>query len=274
MERFKGNNPMEETAPGIGNPSKGFSISFSVIGISNLRWRTEFSFTAVTESLLEKLDAIPINRKTPSKQKIINATREPRHEAKNALKKFIRQKLGCKITERLSVKKHLHYLSAKMKSGKVILLLGSNLGNRKGTLKKASGLIQKRIGAVLLQSSYYESEPWGKTDQPDFLNQALVVETKLSPQATLTAALSIERELGRIRSEKWGSRTIDVDVLYVEDQIINSDSLIVPHPGIAQRRFVLEPLAEIVPHFIHPILNKNQKQLLDECKDPLKVKKI
>ncbi len=161
-----------------------------------------------------------------------------------------------------------------MKSGSVTLLLGSNLGNRKKTLRQACVLIEKRIGTLLLLSSYYESEPWGKTDQPDFLNQALMVETKLSPPAVLAEALSIERELGRIRNEKWGMRTIDIDLLYAETTIINSERLVIPHAGIAERRFVLEPLVEIIPHFIHPILNKNQKQLLDECKDPLKVKKI
>ena len=217
---------------------------------------------------------MPITKKTASKQKIIKAAREPRHEARNALKKFIHQKLGFKITQTLSVKKPLHYLSTQMKSNTVTLLLGSNLGNRQAILQKAFVLIEKRIGTVLLQSSYYESEPWGKTDQPDFLNQALVVNTKLSPQAVLNHALSIEQHLGRIRNEKWGARSIDIDLLYAETQVINSEHLVIPHPGIAQRRFVLVPLVEILPDFIHPVLNKNQKQLLDECEDPFKVKKF
>lgn len=161
-----------------------------------------------------------------------------------------------------------------MKEDQVFLLLGSNLGDRKSNLEKASGLIEKRIGIIRQRSSLFETKAWGKTDQPDFINQVLIVETKLSPHILLKSALAIEKEMGRIRTEKWGARLIDIDLLYYGKQILHTDSLTLPHPGIAQRRFVLEPLTELLPDFIHPLLNKSHRQLLIECTDTLSVQKI
>ena len=163
---------------------------------------------------------------------------------------------------------------ATMKKQLAFLLLGGNLGDRKSNLEKAALLIEKKIGPVTAKSALYETRPWGKTDQPDFLNQVLVLKTEQNPELILKSALSIEQEMGRVRIEKWGARLIDIDLVYVETQILNSKNLILPHPGIAQRRFVLEPLAEIAPDFIHPILKKSHRQLLNECEDPLPVNKI
>jgi 2-amino-4-hydroxy-6-hydroxymethyldihydropteridine diphosphokinase len=161
-----------------------------------------------------------------------------------------------------------------MKKDRVFLLLGSNLGDRKSNLEKASRLIEKQIGIIRQRSSLYETKPWGKADQPDFINQVLLLTSKYTPEQVLKTALTIEQELGRVRNEPWGARLIDIDLLYVENQILNSTNLTLPHPGIAQRRFVLEPLAEIAPDFIHPLLHKSHQQLLTACADPLTVQKI
>ncbi len=170
-------------------------------------------------------------------------------------------------------KKTASYLSPLMKPYPVFILLGGNLGNPKVTLANAAAMIEKHIGAIQKKSAYYKTKPWGKPDQPDFINQAIKVKTKIPVELVLDAALEIEHALGRTRSEKWGARLIDIDLLYAADLIIHSERLTIPHPGIAERRFVLEPLVEIAPDFIHPVLGKNQRQLLAECIDTLSVKK-
>jgi 2-amino-4-hydroxy-6-hydroxymethyldihydropteridine diphosphokinase len=156
----------------------------------------------------------------------------------------------------------------------VILLIGGNLGNRRNNLEKAGIEINETIGTITVRSSLYETEAWGKEDQPSFLNQVLIVKTILSPPKVLQQILKIEKKLGRIRKEKWGARLIDIDILYYEHQVIKSTHLKIPHPGIATRRFALEPLAEVIPDFVHPVLNKNHRQLLAECEDTLSVKRI
>jgi 2-amino-4-hydroxy-6-hydroxymethyldihydropteridine diphosphokinase len=108
-------------------------------------------------------------------------------------------------------------------------------------------------------------------DQPIFLNQVIAVETKLSAQRVLQDILKIELVLGRIRGQRWGSRVIDIDILYYNNDIIHSEDLQVPHPYIQERNFTLIPLAEIAADYIHPIFKKTNKELLDESKDPLKV---
>ena len=159
-----------------------------------------------------------------------------------------------------------------MIKNQVFISLGSNLGDRIQNINKAVHRIESTLGVIIKQSALYETKPWGKHDQPDFLNQVILLYSDKIPQECLNTLSSIERELGRKRDEKWGARIIDLDLLYVNDQNINTQKLILPHPGIPNRRFVLVPLAEVAPDFIHPQLLKSQKQLLEECTDELEVK--
>ena len=156
----------------------------------------------------------------------------------------------------------------------VFLLLGSNLGDRISFLNQAIALIGEEIATVSVTSSVYETASWGKTDLPDYLNQVIMINTNLSAPIILEKALNIEQVLGRKREEKWGSRTIDIDILFYGQHIIDEPDLKVPHPELYNRRFTLEPLAEIVPLMIHPVLNKNILQLKTELKDNLIVKKL
>jgi len=154
----------------------------------------------------------------------------------------------------------------------VFLLLGSNLGNRRRTLSEAIGLLQE-AGSLISFSSVYQTAAWGKQDQPDFLNQIIVLETALSAQDLLKKILEIEVKLGRVRNNKWAERTIDIDILYFNQDIIVSDQLKIPHPQIQFRRFTLIPLHEIVPDFKHPVLNITSAQMLERCQDKLEVRK-
>ncbi len=156
----------------------------------------------------------------------------------------------------------------------VYLLLGSNLGNRQLFLQDAARYIQKNAGKILKSSGIYETQSWGKTDAPDYLNQVLLMQTELPPQLLLAELLNIEIMLGRQRLERWGSRTVDIDILFYGDEIINESNLTIPHPELHNRRFTLEPLAEITPDLWHPILNKTVLSLKNELKDSLAVKKI
>ena len=156
---------------------------------------------------------------------------------------------------------------------KIFLLLGSNLGNREEILSNVQQEISLSVGDVVNKSSIYETLAWGIEDQPSFLNQVLLVKTKLLPQDLLKVINKVERDLGRVRHQKWGERLIDIDILYYENEIINTKNLIIPHPEIANRRFTLVPLVEIAPDFIHPSIVKTQKELLSECPDRLEVKK-
>jgi 2-amino-4-hydroxy-6-hydroxymethyldihydropteridine diphosphokinase len=156
----------------------------------------------------------------------------------------------------------------------VFLLLGSNLGDRQLFLKKAIDLIENDIADISKASSIYETQSWGKTDAPDYLNQVILLETSLSAQAILQKILNIEHLLGRQREEKWGSRTIDIDILFYGDSVINEPGLHIPHPELHNRRFTLEPLAEIAPDFKHPVLNKSILTIKNELVDTLIVKKV
>ncbi len=156
----------------------------------------------------------------------------------------------------------------------IYLLSGSNLGNRRLHLTYAAENISKEVGTVLQQSSVYETQAWGNTAVPDYLNQVLKVQTGLEPLAVLRKILLIEAQQGRRREEKWGSRTLDIDLLFYENRIINTPELTVPHPLLHMRRFTLEPLAEIAPGLVHPVLEKNILQLKTELVDALIVKKL
>ena len=150
----------------------------------------------------------------------------------------------------------------------VYLLLGSNLGNREEILTKAIELISEKVGVIISQSKNYETKAWGKTDQPDFLNIALGITTNLMPMEVLEQTQAIEEQLGRVRIEKWGARLIDIDIIFYEQAIINiPNRLHIPHPLVQERVFALEPLAEITPDFIHPVLQKTVRTLLSEIKD-------
>ena len=158
---------------------------------------------------------------------------------------------------------------------KAYLLLGSNIGNREKYFSEAEKLILKEIGRIVKVSGLYETEPWGMKIKDFFLNKVIIVDTNFEPEIILEKILTIELKLGRKHSEiKYSSRTIDIDILFVDQQILNSETLIIPHPQIANRHFVLTPLAEVCPDFVHPVLSKSINQLLAECKDGLKVKKL
>jgi len=156
----------------------------------------------------------------------------------------------------------------------VFLLLGSNLGNREEYLRKAIDLIGTELGAVTQKSSIYETEAWGKTDEPSYLNQVVRINTELPARQVLEKVLQIETKMGRVREEKWGSRIIDIDILFYGQDIINEPGLIVPHPELHNRRFSLEPLNEIAPDLLHPVLEKSIFQLKSKLKDNLIVKKL
>jgi len=154
------------------------------------------------------------------------------------------------------------------------LILGSNIGSRAMYLQTARDKIAENIGPVVRSSSIYKTDPWGYPDQAPFYNQILQFETILNAVETLKALLAIEKSIGRIRQGKWKERIIDIDILYFEDQIINSEDLTVPHPGIPHRRFVLVPLCELIPDEIHPVLKVSNANLLKTTNDILGVEKI
>jgi len=154
------------------------------------------------------------------------------------------------------------------------LLIGGNLGNRKENLAKAVSLINEQCGSLTRSSSIYETEAWGITDQPSFLNQALEISTSLNARQLMRKVLQIEEEMGRVRKEKLGPRIIDIDILLFENEIHDLRFLKIPHPEMQNRRFVLVPLAEINSTLQHPVLKKTIAELLEECPDNLEVKKI
>ncbi len=156
----------------------------------------------------------------------------------------------------------------------VFLLLGSNMGNSLDFLDKAGMAIQEEVGKLIKSSSRYQTAAWGKTDQPDFINQVLKLETSLRPLEVLKTILGIERKLGRERTEKWGSRTIDIDILFYDQEVVASSELTIPHPYLQQRAFTLIPLAELEPDFVHPVFKKTVSELLDELESQLEVKKL
>jgi len=157
----------------------------------------------------------------------------------------------------------------------VFLGLGTNMGNRRKNLNDAVAGIREQIGKVVNISSVYETEPWGFKSESQFLNIVIKVETLLNPSAVLEAILRIELFLGRVRGEnQYSSRIIDIDILFYEDQVIDSSDLKVPHPKLQERKFVLVPLCEIEPEMVHPVLKKTMVLLFKECEDKSEVRKF
>ena len=152
------------------------------------------------------------------------------------------------------------------------LLIGGNLGNRIGNLDTVRSFIQKNIGKIVSASSIYETAAWGITEQPDFLNQVIIMETEFSATQIMKKILAIENKMGRIRTQKNASRIIDIDILFFNDEVINEADLTIPHPEIQNRKFVLVPMYEIASDFLHPVLKVSIKDLLSTSKDKLKVK--
>ncbi len=154
------------------------------------------------------------------------------------------------------------------------LLLGTNLGDKAQNLHKATQLLSGQAGQIIKSSAIYETLPWGVSNQPPYWNQVLQLQTQLSPQDVLTVIHTIEKELGRERRIRWESRLIDIDIIYFNNLVLETESLTIPHPQLANRRFVLVPLTEIAPDFVHPLLQLSNQQLLDACPDNLLVTKL
>lgn len=155
----------------------------------------------------------------------------------------------------------------------IVLSLGTNVGDREANLGKARELLSGQGIAIEQLSSVYETEPYGIAEQGYFLNQVLSVGTEKNPGELLETCLEVENAMGRVRHEKNGPRIIDVDLLFYRDEVIDSERLRIPHPGIPERRFVLQPLVEMAAEQIHPVLKKTARELLGECADTLQVKK-
>lgn len=157
---------------------------------------------------------------------------------------------------------------------KVYLLIGGNVGNRLQNLGRAVEWLNATCGTVVQQSALYETAAWGNTEQAPFLNQALLLITTIPATELIYTLLQVEERMGRIREKKYGPRIIDIDMLFYNDDIIRHPHLTIPHPEIQNRRFALAPLQEIAPEWVHPVLHKTIRQLLEECKDELEVKAL
>jgi len=158
----------------------------------------------------------------------------------------------------------------------VFFSLGSNVGDRSNNLELAMLSLIEQVGALLGKSSLYESEPWGYTDQNQYINQVIWLNTTLMPHEVLSIAMDIEKKLGRVRSGKEGyeARSMDIDILFFDKIEIHADTLTIPHPRMHLRNFVLVPLAEIAPNMIHPVLRESVVTLRDNCNDKAKINMI
>jgi 2-amino-4-hydroxy-6-hydroxymethyldihydropteridine diphosphokinase len=158
---------------------------------------------------------------------------------------------------------------------KACLSLGTNRGDRFANLKNAANHLSSLAGKIIAVSSIYETPPWRMRDDTDFLNQVLLLETNHTAIQLMDILIQIETSMGRVRTTgSYEPRIIDLDVLYFNDEIFNDEKLTIPHPLIHERRFVLEPLAEIAPEFMHPVFKKSMKELLGECGDKSEIRKL
>lgn len=157
---------------------------------------------------------------------------------------------------------------------RVYLATGSNMGDKAANLATALELIELYVGDVTQVSGVYRTAAWGIEDQPDFLNQALTVDTNLTPENLLLAVMEIEKKMGRERLIRWGERLIDIDILFYGQLVSHSQRLTIPHPFIQERNFVLQPLLEIAPDLIHPVFQKSIRELAAACPDPLAVERV
>lgn len=156
----------------------------------------------------------------------------------------------------------------------VYLHTGTNLGDKAANLQSAIEWIELRIGTAVTVSGIYHTKAWGITDQPDFLNQAIEIQTKLDPFQVLEQIQDIEQLMGRKREIKWGERLIDIDILFYDAQIINTKDLTIPHPYLHYRNFVLVPMLEIAPDLLHPVLQQTIRELHDCSQDELQVEVV
>lgn len=159
-------------------------------------------------------------------------------------------------------------------TNKAYLLTGGNQGDRLLYLQQALDLLNEHDGKVVNHSPVYETAAWGNERQSAFLNQALEFDTTYNARELMTKLLWVEEQMGRQRLERYGPRTIDIDILFFNNGIYATPELIIPHPELQNRRFVLQPLSDIAADFIHPVLKKSVSQLLQECPDELPVKKF
>ena len=155
----------------------------------------------------------------------------------------------------------------------VVLLLGTNVGDRPGNLKKALQEINIMLGQTIQQSSVYETAPWGNTEQEIFLNRVVIIQSEINAEEMMDRILRIENEMGRVRTMKWEPRIMDIDILFFNNEIILTKNLIVPHPNLHERKFTLMPLAELMPDFVHPVLKKTIAEILLDLDDNLEVTK-
>lgn len=157
---------------------------------------------------------------------------------------------------------------------RIFLLLGSNEGNRFQLMEQAQQMIKSTAGEIMNESHMYETAAWGNEKQHPFLNKVLEIQTTKDKKELLQFIAETEKQLGRVRKEKWGARRIDIDILFFNNEIIHEPDLTIPHHQMHLRRFTLEPLAEIAGDFTHPVFHKTINELLKECADPLPVKML